>query len=183
LVKLHPNNPEDKIQKHQILSLLRLTADAAHRVREFELQKYGISPQQAAALICIHSLHDQATPAELSRWLFREPNSITILLNRMHKLGFIEKKADTKKRNQIRLSLTPKGYETYLKATEFKSFDNLLNVFPKSKRKQLCNLLMQVKEDIFQELRLDSKAYSRWLDKAAIFNKDRAISQDENQLK
>ena len=171
----------DLLEKHQIFSLLRLTADAVHRVREFELQKYGISPQQAAALICIHSLHDQATPAELSRWLFREPNSITILLNRMHKLGLIEKKADTKRKNQIRLSLTPKGYETYNIAIEFESFSSLLNIFPKSKRRQLYTLLMQLKEDIFQDLRLDSDAYSRCLKEAVILKTDHNKVNTESQ--
>lgn len=181
MVKNYSKESDDLLEKHQIFSLLRLTADAVHRVREFELQKYGISPQQAAALICIHSLHDQATPAELSRWLFREPNSITILLNRMHKLGLIEKKADLKRKNQIRLSLTPKGYETYKIATQFESFSTLLNIFPKSKRRQLYTLLMQMKEDVFQDLRLDSEAYSRCLKDAIILEQDTKHPSKEHQ--
>lgn len=177
MVKNYSNDPEDLLEKHRIFSLLRLTADAIHRARELELQKHGISPPMAAGLICIYSLHGEATPAALSRWLFRESNSITILLNHMHKLGFIEKQADTKKKNQIRLSLTPKGYEMYQKAVKFESFQTLLNIFPKPKRRKLCYLLAQVKEDVFHELRLDSRAYSRCLDEAIIIESDGAGSK------
>ena len=128
--------------------LLRQTSDAVHKTREVELKKYKLTPEQAGALVGIYSLGKKATPAELSRWLFRERNSITILLNRMHRLGLIKKKADTRRKNVIRLSLTKKGREAYLHSIEFQSFHPIIDVLPEKKRNQLWTLLQIIRLEV-----------------------------------
>jgi DNA-binding MarR family transcriptional regulator len=145
------NDSRSVIDSYRLFHLLRQTSDAVHKTREVELKKYKLTPEQAGALVGIYSLGKKATPAELSRWLFRERNSITILLNRMHKLGLISKKPDSMRKNIIRLSLTKKGYEAYLHAIEFRSFLPIIDVIIRLK--------------VFEDLHIDPRAYSSIFDK------------------
>jgi DNA-binding MarR family transcriptional regulator len=167
-----PTNNSNIVESYRLLQLLRYTADAIHRAREYELKKYKITPEQAGALVCILSLGNNATQAELSRWLFRLPNSITILINRMEKLGLVKKTPDKKRKNIMRLSLTKKGYEAYLHSIEFKAFHPIIEVLPESKRRELWTLLQTIREKAFQNLNLDIDTYSGCFDKNLCFSAD-----------
>jgi DNA-binding MarR family transcriptional regulator len=166
------NTPKDKniVESYQLFQLLRYTADAIHRAREYELKKYNLTPEQAGALVCILSLGNKATQAELSRWLFRLPNSITILINRMEKLGLVKKKPDKKRKNINRLSLTKKGYEAYLHSIEFQAFHPIVAILPEAERRQLWTSLENIREKVFENLHLDIATYSGCFDKALCFD-------------
>jgi DNA-binding MarR family transcriptional regulator len=167
--KCSPDN--DKIvDSYRLFQLLRYTADAIHRAREFELKKYNITPEQAGALVCILSLGNNATQAELSRWLFRLPNSMTILINRMEKLGLVKKRPDKKRKNIMRLSLTQKGYEAYQHSIEFKAFHPIIDILPENKRRELWTLLQTIREKVFENLHLDIDTYSGCFDKNLCFD-------------
>lgn len=178
--KNNPNAYESAIEGYKLFFLLRQTAEAIHKLRENELRKFDITPQQALALVCIYSLGNTATPAELSRWLYREPNSITILLNRMQKLGLIKKRADSKRKNVIRLSLTNKGYEAYKQSIEFQTFYTIINILPERKRKQLYSLLTTIREEVFNCLHLEINSPPNSMDNA-IFEPDGKINIRSNQ--
>jgi DNA-binding MarR family transcriptional regulator len=172
--KKHAPADNNVVESYRLFQLLRHTADAIHRAREYELKKYRITPEQAGALVCILSLDNKATQAELSRWLFRLPNSITILINRMEKLGLVKKRPDKKRRNISRLSLTKKGYEVYLNSIEFRAFHPIINVLPAAKRRQLWSLLQLIRQTVFDDLNLDIKTYSGFFEKPLIFAPDDA---------
>ena len=165
---------ESIVESYRVFQLLRYTADAIHRAREYELKKYNLTPGQAGALVCILSLGNNATQAELSRWLFRLPNSITILINRMEKLGFVKKRPDKKRKNIIRLSLTKKGYAVYLHSIEFKSFYPIMEVLPENRRRQLQTILEDIREKVFENLKLDVKTYSGVFEKSLCFGEETA---------
>jgi DNA-binding MarR family transcriptional regulator len=162
---------------YRLFNLLRQTADSVYKAREAELKKYSISPEQAAAMVCIRSLDNKATPAELSRWLFRKRNSITILLNRMQKLGLIDKKANKDRKNSFTIKLTKKGYEAYKNSLEFRAFYNIIDVLPKNKRKQLWSLLQTIRLKVFKDLKLDIDDHS------GFFNKPIAIYPETSNTK
>lgn len=164
------DNDESKIDdsltnSYRLFNLLRQTADSVFKAREAELKKYNLSPEQAAALVCIRSLDNKATPAELSRWLFRKRNSITILLNRMQKLGLISKQINKDRKNSITIKLTKKGYNAYLKSIEFKAFYSIIDVLPEEKRKELWQLLQTIRLKVFKDLLLDVDAHSGFFNK------------------
>jgi DNA-binding MarR family transcriptional regulator len=163
---------ESIVESYRVFQLLRYTADAIHRAREYELKKYNLTPEQAGALVCILSLGDNATQAELSRWLFRLPNSITILINRMEKMGLVKKRPDKKRKNIVRLSLTKKGNEAYLHSIEFKAFGPIIEVLPEEKRQQLKSILETIRGKAFENLHLDIKTYSGCFEKALSFGED-----------
>jgi DNA-binding MarR family transcriptional regulator len=172
MVKAHSASDKNIVESYRLFLLLRYTADAIHRAREYELKKYKLTPEQAAALVCILSLDNNATQAELSRWLFRLPNSVTILINRMEKLGLVKKKPDSKRKNIVRLSLTRKGYEAYQHSIEFHAFHPIIDALPASKRKELWSSLEIIRAKVFEDLHLDIKTYSSFLDKALSFESE-----------
>jgi DNA-binding MarR family transcriptional regulator len=162
----HDSKKDDSlIDSYRLFSLLRQTADSVLKAREAELKQCNISPEQAAALVCIRSLDNKATPAELSRWLFRKRNSITILLNRMHKLGLISKRINKDRKNSITIRLTKKGYDAYQKSTEFLAFRSIIEVLPEEKRRLLWQLLQTIRLKVFKDLQLDVDAHSGFFDK------------------
>jgi DNA-binding MarR family transcriptional regulator len=89
--------------------LLHQTRDAIFKAREKELARFGTSTMVAGALFIINSIRDPATPAEVSRWIFREPHTVTALLKRMEQDGLITRTKDLPRANMVRISLTEKG--------------------------------------------------------------------------
>src|SRR4030042_5989847 len=105
-------------QDYNLWVLLRQTRDAMVKARGRELEKYGISSIQAAVLFTIQAIGAEATPAEISRRLVREPHSVSGLLNRMEKQGLITRVKDLPKRNMVRVVMTNKGREAYEQSTK-----------------------------------------------------------------
>jgi len=178
--KCSPEN-ESMVENYRVFQLLRYTADAIHRAREYELKKYNLTPEQAGALVCILSLGNNATQAELSRWLFRLPNSITILINRMEKMGLVKKTPDKKRKNIIRLSLTRKGREAYLQSIKFEAFYPIIDVLTDEKRRQLQSLLETIRQKVFENLHLDIKTYSGCFEKSLSFGANGPEARDGNK--
>jgi DNA-binding MarR family transcriptional regulator len=146
---------------YKLFVLLRQTTDAIFKGREKELKKYGITPEQAAALIGIRAIGSEATPAEVSRWLFREPNSVSVLLSRMERQGLIQKSHDTHRRNLIRINLTEKGAAAYKHAIKLNSVRNIICALSKKKREQLGSLLEILRSQALENLQVDTNSYSR----------------------
>lgn len=169
----YSNKEETLLDSYRLFHLLRQTADSVYKAREAELKKYKLTPEQAGALVCIRSLGNKATPAELSRWLFRKRNSITVLLNRMQKLGLVNKRVNNDRKNSITVSLTKKGYDAFKSSVEFQTFYRIIDVLPKKKRNQLWLLLQDIRLKIFEDLTLDVDAHSGFLYKPlAIYPND-----------
>ena len=87
------------------------TFNALERAREIELGKVGLTTAEAAILFAIKTAKEPPTPSKLARWLYREPHTISNLVNRMEKEELVRKSHDLDKKNQIRVSLTEKGEE------------------------------------------------------------------------
>lgn len=96
-------------QDYNLWVLLHQARDVIYKAKEKELRQYGLSPIKAAVLFVIKAIGDKATPAEIARWVFREPNSITELINRMAGKGLVRKTRDPDKKNLVRVTLTEKG--------------------------------------------------------------------------
>jgi len=88
----------------------------------------------------------------------------------MHKQGLINKKADTRRKNIIRLSLTKKGREAYKHSIEFQSFLPIIAVMPDKKSKQLWDLLQIIRLEVFKDLHIDVNAYSSILNEPLIID-------------
>jgi len=107
------------------------TRYAMFRLREAELKPYHVSPEQSAALAVVRGLNNQATPAEIARWLFRKPNTVSAILKVMEKKGLIKKSRDPYAKNIIRVSLTEKGEKAYKDTFNRESVYRIMSVLTK----------------------------------------------------
>ena len=64
------------------------------RAREMELSRVGITLPQAAALYFLGTARETLTPTKLARLTYKEPHTISGLLNRMEEQGLIKKTKD-----------------------------------------------------------------------------------------
>jgi len=58
------------------------------RARQKELDQFDISVIEVGVLVVIQAIGEKATPSEISRRIFREPHTVSALLNRMEKGGW-----------------------------------------------------------------------------------------------
>jgi len=98
---------------YQLWVLLQHVGDALLKARAKELSQYDISAIQARVLFIIKSIGDKATPSEISKWILREPHSVSSILTRMEKEGLVIKTKNLGKKKQVFVTLTEKGHQAY----------------------------------------------------------------------
>jgi len=133
--------------------LLSRTKDALFQVRQAELSKHNISVRKYAVLHIVSVIGDNATPAEIARWLFRAPHSISELIDRMEREGLVRKVKDLARKNQIRVVVTDKGLKTYqdVLSSERNLIDTLTSL-SQTERQQLWTLLNTLRENALEKL-------------------------------
>lgn len=113
------------------------TFKALDRAREIELEQMGVTTIQADVLHALKTSTDPVTPAMLSRWLYREPHSISGLINRMEEQGLVRKSKDLRKKNMVRVTLTKEGEQAYEQTLGVKVYPKILSRLSK---KELTSL-------------------------------------------
>ena len=136
--------------------LLHQTADALSKTRDNELRKsVGISRMQAAVLFIVKAITGPATPAEISRWLFREPHTVSGILERMEKKGLVRRSKDLERKNMIRVELTEKGEEALQRSRELTAVRNILLCLSDEELENLRRYLETLRNKAIEELRID----------------------------
>jgi MarR family transcriptional regulator, organic hydroperoxide resistance regulator len=143
--------------------LLHQTRDVVFLLRSRELSQYGITTEQAANLFTMKFLSDRnrkITPGEISKVTLREPHSVSKILTRMEKEGFICKTTGLgKKKNEVHITLTEKGEQAYKVSSNRDSIRALMSDFSKDELRQLNSLLTRLRNKAVQEIN-KSKAVS-----------------------
>ena len=142
-------------QDYNLWRLLGQTRQACFKARQKELAQYGISTRQAAVLFSIRAIGDKATPAEISRWLIREPHSVSELLTKMEKRGLVTKVKDLDRKNLVRVMLTDKGREAYHQSTKRESVHEILSCLSKEERQQLWSGLKALRDKAMKEIGIE----------------------------
>jgi DNA-binding MarR family transcriptional regulator len=150
---------EGKDQYYEIYVLLHHIRDLMVKAREKELRAIGISHIQRSVLFSVSIIGNKATPAELARWLFREPHSMSELLSRMEKAGLVKKVKDLKKKNLVRIVLTEKGRKAYELSTRHDSIDNILSCLSQEELQQFEKYLHRLRDKALNELGIEYKDY------------------------
>ena len=136
---------------------LRQTSDAIHKARDKELKKYGATSILFGVLFIIQAIGDRATPAEISRWLFREPHSVSGLLSRMEKGGLVRRVKDLEKKNMVRVIVTEKGRQACHEAQMHDRLHEIMSSLSEEQRQQLRSSLQTLRDTALQELRVERK--------------------------
>ena len=138
-------------QGYELWVLLHQACDATARARENELRPVGISGMQAAVLFIVKTL-EMPTPAEISRRLFREPHTVSGLVNRMERQGLVRKVKDLERKNLIRVAITEKGEEAYQQSREMKVIHKLLSSLSQEEQENLRAYLGTLRNRALVEL-------------------------------
>ena len=144
----------DVDKDYELWVLFHQTCDAMARAREAELRESGISRIKAAALFVIKTLKVPATPAEISRWLFREPHTVSGLLDRMQKQGLVRKVKDLERKNLVRVVITEKGEEVYQQSREMKVIRKILSCLSTKERDNVKPCLEALRNKALEEVRV-----------------------------
>ncbi|HZW83419.1 MAG TPA: MarR family transcriptional regulator [Candidatus Deferrimicrobium sp.] len=103
-------NDQDVVSKVEIL-LRHVAVAVTHRGRE-HLGDYQITPPQFSALLALID-SGEITMGELCQKLFLACSTVTDLIDRMEKNGYVERFKDSKDRRVIRLRVLPAGIAVY----------------------------------------------------------------------
>ena len=139
-------------QYYDLWNLLSETRDAIVRVRELETSQSGISASQIHALFFIQAIDGPVTPAQLSRLLFRESQSVSGLLDRMERQGLVKRVKDMDRKNQVRIAITEKGRQIYGESTKRRSIQRIISSLTEEERQQLKSYLQILKDEAIKEL-------------------------------
>lgn len=142
---------------HAIWLLLYQTRDAIYKARVRELNKYNLSPRHTAVLSTIKAIGDRATPAEISRWLFRKPHSVSGILQRMEKDGLINRVKDLERKNLVRVIITEKGEQAFQNSSQRKSIHKIMSSLTLEEQQQLGLLLDKLWQKAIKKLGISYK--------------------------
>jgi DNA-binding MarR family transcriptional regulator len=146
------NYPDSDEKLYHLLAQSRYLA---YRVREKELEKYKISPENIQLLTVIQTLGGNATPASISRLLLRQSHTVSSMVGRMTRLGMLKKVPNPKARNQVHVLITAKGRKMYELANKLNPVHRILSVLNKKERQNLEEYLERIMVKARNELGLD----------------------------
>ena len=138
--------------KRELWALLSQTSNAMSRVADSELSQVGISMMQAAVLVFVKNAKEPVIPAHISRWLFREPHTISQLLMRMEKQGLVKRTKDLDRKNQVRITLTEKGEKAFQKQSEMRGIGKILSILSPEECNKLGASLKRLRDEAIKEL-------------------------------
>lgn len=139
---------------YRLWVLFEQVCNAMGRARENEVRKLGISMMQAAVLFIVKAIDGPATSAEISRWLFREPHTVSGLLERMEKQGLVRKVKDQGRKNMIMVAITEKGEEAYQRSRELNVIRTILSSLSQEQRDNLMAYVDTLRNRAVEEVRL-----------------------------
>lgn len=146
-------SPDEELEFWGLLNQVR---DTMIRLRDREIRALGITSMQGGVLWVLRTLEKEgapATPAEISRRIFRQPPTTLALLNRMAKLGLITCTENLEGRRQVLVVLTDKGRDTYRAfASKREVIPRVIGALSVEERLQLKLNLMKLRQKAREEM-------------------------------
>ncbi len=139
--------------------LMTHTRYAIYRAREKELLRYDVSPEQVGVLFIVQVLGNRATPSEISRFVLRQPHTISALIERMEEKGLVKKMHDLDRKNLVRVSLTEKGKKVYDISTKRGPIHRIMGSLDADERSNFQKTLEKLQTQARKELGLDREKF------------------------
>jgi len=143
---------------YTLLTSLLQVSDILFKIRERELLSHNLSAPAAEILFLVDAMGENVTPAKITRMMLREPHSVSGLLVRMEKHGFIRRTKDMERKNHIRITLTAKGERALKQVMKLEGTTDIIARLSTEQQKQLKTTLTALKEAGKKELHLGPKA-------------------------
>jgi len=148
----HVNKLDDDTRR--IFSLFNHTRDALIFAIDLELQQYNTNFTQIRILYLL-SLKNELTTAAIAKWTFRRLNSVSNLVSKMEKKGFvkrIKKKGDSK----LYIQITKKGLDLWQKVSEDAAIMTF-SILSEDEKKQFIATLEKLRLQLRSILGIDFK--------------------------
>ena len=141
-----------------LCALMDQTNDIIYRAVELEIEKCKVTLAQARVLYLLAKNKGKqgVTLADLSKWMFREPNSISSLMSRMENAGLVEKKRDPVE-SRIYVNVTEKGYDLLINKLTENSMTVIMTALTPAEKQRLKLYLRKLRTKGRQVLGLDLK--------------------------
>ena len=137
--------------------LLARTWSAMYKAEERKLAKVGLSPEQLDVLWLSRDYPIPLTPAEISRSVFRENQTIAGLLSRMEREGLVRRVPKRKGKPFTEVRVTAKGEELCGRGIDVATslVTRLMSALSAEELEQLQNLLRKLREKALDELHIE----------------------------
>lgn len=133
------------------------TWSAMYKAAERKLAKVGLTPEQIDVLWVCRDYPGQLTPAELSRLIFRESQSVAGLLLRMEREGLVRRVPKRKGHPFTEVQITPKGEEMCRPGIEvlMALIAKIVSSLSAEELGQLQELLRKLRKNALEELHIE----------------------------
>jgi DNA-binding MarR family transcriptional regulator len=138
------------------------------------LGKLGLTIEQHSVLLAVRYIEDPVTPTEVSQWLDRNRNSVSLIVDRMVKAGLIDRIRDLRDRRSVRLTITDKGKEALdmSMVAGWELVQEILSQLSEDELRGLITLLEKVRETSFEYLNPGKS-----MEEIQVKNEEKAISR------
>ena len=138
-------------------TLLRQTWKGLDKAVESRLARTGLTPEKTAILWICKLHRGPLNPSEISRLIFREPQTIAGIINRMEKDGLVRRIPKRKGRPHTEIKLTPKGEELCGPNIEvYKStIQSLLSGLSEEEQEQFNRTLRKLRQRVLDEIHME----------------------------
>ena len=126
--------------------LLRRVGDTLVRCQDLVFSKYGLTTEQWGLLTALKA-RGPLRPSDLADILERTPNSMSMLIDRMVKAGFVRRTRDRKDRRVVTVSMTEKGKTAVEPAIPagWEFIHEVLSTLSDDEQRDLADMLERVK--------------------------------------
>jgi DNA-binding MarR family transcriptional regulator len=131
--------------EHTIWILMCQARDTILRVRDNELSNRGLTAVEAGALHVINVIGEKATPATISKNMFRQHHSVTALLKRMENKGLVKRIKSRDRKNTWIINLTEKGKEAYANSNVGDSLYEMMSVLTDDEKSQFKEIITKLR--------------------------------------
>jgi len=138
-------------QMAEFWAYLDYAAFAINKAREKELRQFGLSTVQNKILVILRLCDHEPTIGEISRILLREHASVVNLTRKMEINGLLRKFRDPVKKNIVRLAITEKGKQAYVKIAKRESLIKILSLMSPEEYQQIKLFLNRIYEKALEE--------------------------------
>ena len=144
-------------EEYDLWILLSRVYHMIAKIRNMEMSKYGILPVQSYMLFIIRAMGNATTPAQLSRFVYQQRNSVSDILKRMEKQGLITKEKRSDANRRILIKMTKKGEKVLQLSKNRFHLHNIMSALDGGKRRQLESLLVLLRDKAIEELSVYGK--------------------------
>jgi DNA-binding MarR family transcriptional regulator len=89
--------------------LVHQTHNLLHRAENATFNELGLASRKHLIMMAIDSLKSPVMVSDVARWLDRNPNTISMLVDQLEEAGLVKRTRDLSDHRSVRLELTPQS--------------------------------------------------------------------------